>query len=124
MRELAGRSSWNDWEDYDKFHSQLVRWLMRPTGDTGKFTIATSVSDGQVQVVVNALAKDDSFLDFLEMSASALDAELNPIPLQMRQTAPGRYIGSFPATAAGSYFVNVVPSPGSPPLTTGVTVPY
>ncbi|WP_147872798.1 VWA domain-containing protein [Stieleria maiorica] len=116
--------AWNDWADYDKFYSQLVRWLMRPTGDTGKFTIATSVKDGQVQVVVNALASDDSFLDFLEMSATALDADLNPIPLSMRQAAPGRYVGSFPATTAGSYFVNVVPGPGAAPLTTGVTVPY
>ncbi|MCO8122458.1 VWA domain-containing protein [Stieleria sp. TO1_6] len=117
-------SSWNDWEDYDKFHSQLVRWLMRPTGDTGKFAIATSVKDGEVQVVVNALANDDSFLDFLEMNATALDANLNPIPLIMRQSAPGRYVGSFPATTAGSYFVNVVPGAGATPLTTGVTVPY
>ncbi|KAA5542243.1 VWA domain-containing protein [Roseiconus nitratireducens] len=116
--------AWNDWADYDKFYSQLVRWLMRPTGDTGKFTIATQVEDGQVQVVVNALAEDDSFLDFLEMNATALDAELNPIPLEMRQTAPGRYVGSFPANSAGSYFVNVVPTAGATPLTTGVTVPY
>lgn len=117
-------NAWNDWGDYDKFYSQLVRWLMRPTGDTGKFSIATSVKDGQVQVVVNALAKDDSFLDFLEMNATALDAELKPIALSMRQTAPGRYVGSFPATTSGSYFVNVVPGPGATPLTTGVTVPY
>jgi uncharacterized membrane protein len=117
-------TTWNDWGDYEKFHSQLVRWLMRPTGDTGKFSIATSVRDGEVQVVVNALAEDDSFLDFLEMNATALDANLNPIPLQMRQTAPGRYVGSFPATTAGSYFVNVVPGVGATPLTTGVTVPY
>jgi uncharacterized membrane protein/Mg-chelatase subunit ChlD len=117
-------SSWNDWEDYDKFYSQLVRWLMRPTGDTGKYSIATSVQDSQVQVVVNALSEDDSFKDFLEMNATALDANLKPIPLTMRQTAPGRYVGSFPATTAGSYFVNVVPGPGAAPLTTGVTVPY
>ncbi|MEO1528249.1 MAG: VWA domain-containing protein [Planctomycetota bacterium] len=116
--------SWNDWEDYDKFHSQLVRWLMRPTGDTGKFTIATSVKDGEVQVVVNALTKDDDFLDFLEMNATALDSQMNPIPLQMRQKAPGRYVGSFPVSSAGSYFVNVVPGEGATPLTTGVTVPY
>lgn len=117
-------SAWNDWGDYDKFYSQLVRWLMRPTGDTGNFSIATSVQDGRVQVVVNALANDDSFLDFLEMNATALDAALKPIPLTMRQTAPGRYIGSFPATTSGSYFVNVVPGAGATPLTTGVTVPY
>ena len=63
----------NDWEDYDKFFSQLVRWTMRPTGDTGKYTIATSVEDGEVEVVVNALKEDDSFMDFLDMQANVSD---------------------------------------------------
>ncbi|TWU24352.1 von Willebrand factor type A domain protein [Novipirellula galeiformis] len=117
-------ADWNEWGGYDKFYAQLVRWLMRPTGDTGKFSIATHVRDGEVQVVVNALNQDDSFLNFLEMNASALDPNLKPVPLRMRQTAPGRYVGSFAADETGSYFVNVVPGPGASPLTTGVTVPY
>jgi uncharacterized membrane protein/Mg-chelatase subunit ChlD len=117
-------ADWTEWGGYDKFYSQLVRWLMRPTGDTGKFTIATQVRDGQVHVVVNALTKDDSFMNFLDMNASALDPNLKPVPLRMRQQAPGRYEGTFPADRAGSYFVNVVPGPGAAPLTTGVTVPY
>ncbi len=117
-------SDWTEWDGYDKFYSQLVRWLMRPTGDTGKFTIATQVRDGEVQVVVNALSKDDSFLNFLDMNASALDPNLKPVPLRMRQTAPGRYVGSFPGDIAGSYFINVIPGPGAAPLTTGITVPY
>ena len=116
--------SWAEWEGYDKFYAQLVRWLMRPTGDTGKFTIATQAREGQIQVVVSALDKEDSFLNFLDMNASALDPNLRPIALRMRQTAPGRYVGSFPADEAGSYFVNVIPGPGAAPLTTGVTVPY
>lgn len=117
-------SDWTEWGGYDAFYSQLVRWLMRPTGDTGKFTIATQVRDGEVQVVVNALNQDDTFMNFLEMNASALDPDLKPIPLRMRQTAPGRYVGTFPGDQAGSYFVNVVPGAGATPLTTGVTVPY
>ena len=116
-------SQWTQWEDFDKFHSQLVRWLMRPTGDTGKFTISTQAKDGKIEVVVNALNKDDTFLNFLEMNATALDPELNPVGLTMRQEAPGRYVGSFAAPTAGSYFVNVLPE-GSAPLTTGITVPY
>ncbi len=80
-------SDWTEWGGYEKFYSQLVRWLMRPTGDTGKFTIATQVRDGEVQVVVNALSKDDSFLNFLDMNASALDPDLKPVPLRMRQTS-------------------------------------
>ncbi|QEG42035.1 von Willebrand factor type A domain protein [Roseimaritima ulvae] len=116
--------SWTQWGDYDKFFSQLVRWLMRPTGDTGKFDLATQVRNGEVQVVVSALDKDDAFLNFLDMNASAVGPDLQDIPLQMQQTAPGRYVGSFPADQAGSYFVNIAPQAGMAPLTTGVTVPY
>ncbi|TWU45246.1 von Willebrand factor type A domain protein [Novipirellula aureliae] len=117
-------SAWTEWPGYEKFYAQLVRWLMRPTGDRGKFSVATQVRDGEVQVVVSALDQDDSFLNFLDMNASALDPSLKPLPLRMRQTAPGRYVGTFPADEAGSYFVNVIPGPGAAPLTTGVTVPY
>ncbi len=117
-------SSWTDWPGYEKFYSQLVRWLMRPTGDTGKYTIATQVRDGEVQVVVNALNKDDTFKNFLDINASVLGPDLTPIPLRLRQTAPGRYVGSFRGDQAGSYFVNVLPEAGEMPLTTGVNVPY
>lgn len=115
---------WVAWPQYDAFFSQLTRWLMRPTGDTGKFTIATTTRDGEVQVVVNALDQDDTFLNFLEMNATVLGPDLDPIPLRMSQSAPGRYVGSFDADRSGNYFVNVVPAAGAAPLATGVTVPY
>ena len=117
-------TAWSEWPGYDKFYSQLVRWLMRPSGDTGKFSMATKIEDGQVEVVVEALDKTDSFLNFLDMSASAMAPDLTPIPLTMRQVAPGRYKGTFPADGSGSYFVNVVPAAGEAPLSQGVTVPY
>ena len=124
--DYGGRwtASYPAWSQYDKFISQLVRWLMRPTGDTGKFNIATVNRDGEVQVVVNALDDDDEFLNFLDMNATVLGPDLKPIPLRMNQTAPGRYVGTFDADGSGNYFVNVIPGPGSPPLSTGVTVPY
>jgi hypothetical protein len=82
-------SQWTEWPGYDKFYSQLVRWLMRPTGDTGKFTIATQVRDGEVQVVVNALNKDDTFMNFLDMNASALDPEcVRPRPADTSAVSP------------------------------------
>ena len=117
-------TDWTQWAGYEKFHSQLVRWLMRPTGDTGKFSVNTQVSDGQVHVIVNALNKDDTFLNFLDVNATVTDPDFNPIGLSMRQEAPGRYVGSFAADRAGSYLVNVIPGAGATPLITGVTVPY
>ncbi|MEZ6091615.1 MAG: VWA domain-containing protein [Pirellulaceae bacterium] len=117
-------TQWPEWDGYDKLCSQLVRWLMRPSGDTGKFTMTTKAEDGRVRVVVEALDKDDEFLNFLEMNASAIGPDLKPLPLQMRQVAPGRYVGQFDADLSGSYFVNVVPATGETPLSQGVTVPY
>jgi len=116
--------AWTQWSGYEKFYSQLVRWLMRPTGDTGKFTLGSQVRDGQVQVVLNALSKDDTFQNFLDVQATAVRPNMESVPLEMKQTAPGRYVGTFPADQAGSYFVTVVPGAGGAPLTTGVTVPY
>jgi len=117
-------SAWTQWPGHEKFFSQLVRWLMRPTGDTGKFSIATQVRSGEVQVIVNALDKDDAYLNFLKMSGSVLGPDLKPIPLEILQTAPGRYVGSFSADGAGSYFVNVVPGDGVTMLATGINVPF
>ena len=117
-------NAWTGWPGYEKLHSQLVRWLMRPTGDTGQFSLATQVRDNMVDVIVTALGEDDSFLNFLEVGGSVLDPELQPLMLEMEQTAPGRYEGSFPIDRAGTYFVNVIPGQGNAPLSTGVTVPY
>jgi len=50
--------------------------------------------------------------------------ELQPLPLKIEQTAPGRYIGTFPARQAGSYFLTISPGPGQAPIRSGVNVPY
>jgi uncharacterized membrane protein/Mg-chelatase subunit ChlD len=114
----------NGWESYDKFFSQMVRWSMRPAGDQGKFTIATDVEQGQVKVFVTALDKDDDFLNFLDLGGAVIGPDMKPHDVQLEQTAPGRYVGSFPADDAGSYFVMLSPGAGQTPLLTGVNVPY
>ncbi|QDV22436.1 glutamine amidotransferase [Aureliella helgolandensis] len=116
--------AWTDWSGYDQLFAQLVRWAMRPTESDAKFSIATNVTDGQVQVVVNALDQNDDFLNFLDMQAVAVGPDLKPLPLTMRQVAPGRYIGSFDTDGSGSYLVNMLPGPGMAPVTTGASVPF
>ena len=94
-------------------------------------TYHVDVKDGKVQVVITALDKDDEFINFLNLSASAVGPDLEPFEVKVRQTAPGRYVGEFDATGDGSYFVNVnVPAAAdaedSRPVTllSGVNVPY
>ncbi len=115
---------WAAWPGYDQFFTQVVRWAMRPTKSDAKFTVATKVGDGRIEVVVNALDQQDEFLNFLDMQAVAVGPDLKAIPVLMRQAAPGRYVGSFEADGAGSYLVNVIPGPAMAPLTTGASVPF
>ncbi|MFV1964231.1 MAG: VWA domain-containing protein [Pirellulaceae bacterium] len=117
-------SRWKEWENYDKFFTQLLRWSMRPVDDQGNFSVATNVRDGWVRVVITALDKEDEFLNFLNMSALAIDPDLESFDIRVRQVAPGRYVGEFEAPKEGNYFLTMSPGPGHAPLLTGVNVPY
>ncbi len=117
-------TAWTAWNNYDRLFSQIVRWSMRPSGDEGKFTVATDVQDGKVKVVVTALDKNDEFLNFLNMGSTVVGPDMKPIDFEIKQTAPGRYIGEFDARQTGSYLVMVSPGPGKAPIRTGVSIPY
>ncbi|MCA9265128.1 MAG: hypothetical protein KDA60_14810, partial [Planctomycetales bacterium] len=117
-------TEWTSWPQYDKFFSQLVRWSMRPTGDTGNFSITTTMQDDKVQLVVDALDKNDEFLNFLDLSGSVVDPLMETQDIELRQTSPGRYIAEFPADRAGCYFLTLNPGGERAALRTGINVPY
>jgi len=117
-------NSWVEWENFDKFFSQMIRWSMRPMTEEGKFSIATDIKDGKVRVVVVALDKDDEFLNFLDMTGTVVGPDLDSFDLDVDQIAPGRYVGQFDADKAGSYFVTISPGPGKSLILAGVNVPY
>lgn len=123
----AGKRWASDWVGspyYDQFFSQLVRWTMKPSGDEGKYNIATNAKEGRVQIVVNAMDANDQFLNFLDMNATAIGPDLKPITVPLRQQAPGRYVGEFTPEMSGSFMVSVNPGAGKATITTGVTVPF
>ncbi len=122
----AGRrwaSAWPQWQGYDKFFSQLVRWAMRPTGDTGNYSVATNVRDGHTQIVVTAMDANEDFINDRAMIATAM-APKGRVDVQLEQTAPGRYVGEFPSDDAGTYLIVVDPGGGSASIRTGVNVGY
>jgi uncharacterized membrane protein/Mg-chelatase subunit ChlD len=117
-------AEWTDWENYDKFFTQLVRWSMRPVNDMGKFTVATVVKDGKVRAVITALDENDDFLNFLNMAGTATGPDLESFDVKFEQIAPGRYEGEFDPTKEGNYFLTISPGAGHAPLRAGVNVPY
>jgi uncharacterized membrane protein/Mg-chelatase subunit ChlD len=114
-------ASWKDWENYEKFFSQLVRWSMRPSGEQGNYSVTTQTDGGRTQIVVDALDDEGEFVNELNLYGSVVGPELKPIPLAMEQTAPGRYTGEFPSADPGSYFVTVS-TPSGAMLRAGVNV--
>jgi uncharacterized membrane protein len=113
---------WTAWAQYDRFFSQMVRWSMRPTGDTGKFTVATDVVGNKTRVIISALDKDDAFLNYQTMGGNVLGPDMQSIALQVEQTAPGRYVGEFESGKPGTYLISV--RTGNTLIRTGVSVGY
>jgi hypothetical protein len=117
-------TTWPAWENYDKLMTQMVRWSMRPSGQPGEFTVSTDVRDGKARIVVTALDKDDEFINFLNLTGTAIGPDLRPLPVTMRQTAPGRYVGELDVADAGSYMISLSPGPSMGQIRTGLNVGY
>src|SRR5205814_8316335 len=66
----------------------------------------------------------DEFLNFLNLGGEVFGPDMKPRSVKLEQTAPGRYVGSFDAKDAGSYFMIFNPGAGRAPIRAGVDVPY
>ncbi len=126
----AGRrwaKAWPDWKSYAAFWSQVVRWSMRPA-ERGNLTLSVRREEGRIKVVVDALDKDSQFLNFLQIQGNVVDPDLKSRPIELVQTAPGRYEATVEnAEASGNYFVNLGyrgPDKTQGVISTGVSVPY
>lgn len=117
-------NQWTAWENYSKLFSQIVRYSMRPSGDTGKYTMAKEIEDGKVKLIVTALDEEDQFVNDLAMQTMVIRPDGESMPVRMEQTAPGRYETSFEAEQAGSYVIATSPGPNRTPIRTGINVPY
>jgi hypothetical protein len=114
--------SWNDWSNRDKFLTQVVHWVMRPTGPNPRYTLATDVRDGQIEVVLNATDSSGEFRNALAPQAQILGPQSQRTSLDLKQEAPGRYRGRFAPGQLGSYFLAVSPAAGEPPLRAALDV--
>jgi hypothetical protein len=100
---------------------------MRPA-DRGNLTLNIRREEGRIKVVVDALDKDNRFLNFLQIQGNRIDPDLKSAPIELVQTAPGRYEATIEnAEASGNYFVNLGyrgPDNIQGIISSGVSVPY
>jgi uncharacterized membrane protein len=126
----AGRrwgKAWPDWQSYAAFWSQVIRWSMRPA-DRGNLTLNVRREQGRIKVVVDALDKNNEFLNFLQIQGNVVNPDLKSAGVELVQVAPGRYEATIDnAEASGNYFVNLGyrgPDKVQGVISTGVSVPY
>ena len=117
-------SEWVENEQFGKLFSQAVRHSMRPITQSANFTVGTDVKDNRVRVVVNALDKDENFLNFLNINAAGIDPDLNSIGLEFKQVGPGRYVAEHEVSDSGNFLFSIFPGEGYERLTAGINVPY
>jgi len=118
--------AWTKWPKFAKFWAQIVRWTMRQEAPAN-FDVRTNIEGNRGRVTVDALDKDASFLNNLQMRTNLIGPDGQPTPLQFNQTGPGHYEAEFDVEKAGQYLANVQvfdQGKASGTIRTGLTVPF
>ena len=104
----AGRwcPDWPSWGSYRAFWEQHTRWAMRPTG-SANMNIITETRGEETLVTVEALDAAGEPLNFANFVGRAVRPDLTADPVELRQTAPGRYEGRMRTKDAGAYVINL-----------------
>jgi len=93
---------WVRWSGYSKFWAQVIRDTMRKD-DRTRLGMRTSVDRGEAHVVVDAIGRDDEFINDLESSVAITEPDGEKETVELRQTAAGRYETRIPLNEYGSY---------------------
>jgi hypothetical protein len=97
---------WMPWPKFAKLWAQIVRWTMRQ--DTpASFDTHTKVEGDRGLIVIDALDKDASYLNQLQLPGTVVGPGRDAVPLEFTQTGPGHYEAEVDITKAGQYLSNI-----------------
>ncbi|MDB5355938.1 MAG: von Willebrand factor type domain protein [Phycisphaerales bacterium] len=96
--------NWVGSPDYAKFWAQVVRSVSRPPM-SGDFDVQTTTTGTKGKITVEALGKDDTFQNFLNIGGNIIGPDGKHVPVRLVQTGPGTYEAEFDAREAGNYVV-------------------
>ncbi|MGB2985928.1 MAG: hypothetical protein WBE26_08595, partial [Phycisphaerae bacterium] len=89
-----------------KLWAQIVRWTMRQE-TPANFDTYTRIDGDRGRIVIDALDKDASYLNLLQLRAKVMGPNSQAIPLRFTQTGPGHYEADLQIEQAGQYLANV-----------------
>lgn len=102
-------AEWLTWPGYQKFWAQAVRSTMR-NKQVQSYDLSAQVIGGRAHVVVDAVNREDRFVNDLETSLEVIDPKDSKVKrtLPMEQTAAGRYEADFTVDRYGTYILKAV----------------
>ncbi len=120
-------AGWLPWPQFSQFWTQLAKRTI-PSHLDRNLQVAIKPAGTRATLVVDAFADDGSFLNFQRGEATVVDPQGGQQRVDLQQTAPGRYEGSFGLVGEGAYAVTITQrsADGSPfaTQTTGFVAPY
>jgi hypothetical protein len=109
--DATGRwaQQWVDWEAFPRFWSQAVRWTIAQQSDV-PVEVSVTLDGETAHVEMDAVDEEGTFIDGLSAAASLVGPEGEATLVDLAQTAPGRYEGTFIPEAEGAYLLRVTGS--------------
>ena len=113
---------WVAWDDFSRFWAQMVRWTIVERADV-PVEVAVALKGETVHVTVDAVDESGAFVNGLDAGVSVVGPD-GPSSgsghgaatwVELVQTAPGRYEGTFVPQAEGAYLMRLTASQPSPP---------
>ena len=100
---------WVGWEPFPRFWAQAVRWTIVERDESG---LEVQITEGaeRTQIAVDVVGTEGEYGNELDMQAYLISPSLISETVTLRQTAPGRYEGTFVPEEEGVYLVRVVGS--------------
>jgi Ca-activated chloride channel homolog len=99
-------AEWLSWPGYSKFWAQVIRHAMRKSDAKGVF-VQVDQKDGAAKVTLDAIRTDGKYLNEAIAELRVIEPGGGERQVAMTQTAPGRYVGEFPADKTGTYHVSL-----------------
>jgi len=99
-------AEWLTWPGYSKFWAQVIRQSMRKN-DVKGVIVDVKQERRKATVTLDAIDPTGKFLNQAVTEATIIDPQLGQRKLELRQTAPGRYVAEFETPASGAYHLNL-----------------
>lgn len=99
-------AEWLTWPGYSKFWAQVIRQSMRKN-DVKGVIVEVKQERRKATVSMDAIDPAGKFLNQATTEATIIDPQIGQKKIELKQTAPGRYVAEFDTPTPGAYHLQL-----------------